>query len=383
MSGFVHNTPAFRTFAGDRALAGLGRELRRAQLTRVVLIGSASAMRAAAVERLRAALGTAVVGEFARAREHSPIPVVEGARDVLREAHADAVVVVGGGSSVVTARAAVILLAEDRDLRVLASRRDETGVMVSPRLEAPKLPIWIVPTTPTTAYAKAGSAVSDPETGERLPLFDPKTRARGVAFDPGFASTAPDHLVRSASLNAFSLAVEGLHAAGADPLADALLAHGLRLALEWLPRVGDDPCARLELMSAALLSGQGSDFARGGLAQGLSHTIGPRSSVANGVVEAMLVPTTTRLDEQLSGTSRHPLLSSVLGLPVTASTSEIADALQAFLHDLEVPSRLREVGVARDDLPALAAHAADDWAIASRPAPPGAGELLELLVTVW
>jgi hypothetical protein len=41
-------------------------------------------------------------------------------------------------------------------------------------------------------------------------------------------------------------------------------------------------------MLAALLCGQGSDYVGGGLAQALSHAAGPRSSIANGVVEALL-----------------------------------------------------------------------------------------------
>ena len=47
-------------------------------------------------------------------------------------------------------------------------------------------------------------------------------------------------------------------------------------------------------MLAALLCGQGSDYVGGGLAQALSYAAGPRSSVANGVVEALLVPHTMR-----------------------------------------------------------------------------------------
>ena len=67
-------------------------------------------------------------------------------------------VAVGGGSSVVTARAATILLGEGRDVRELCTRREADGRLVSPKLAAPKLPQWVVPSSPTTAYAKAGAA---------------------------------------------------------------------------------------------------------------------------------------------------------------------------------------------------------------------------------
>src|SRR5205823_10342577 len=127
--------------------------------------------------------------------------------------------------AIVTARAATILLAEKQDVRALCTRREPDGRLVSPRLRAPKLPLWIVPSTPTTAYAKAGSAVRDPATGERLALYDPKTRAQGIVLDPAMALTAPPRLTWSAALNVFSMAVEGLQSRHVDPLADALLAH--------------------------------------------------------------------------------------------------------------------------------------------------------------
>ncbi|MCS5498319.1 iron-containing alcohol dehydrogenase family protein [Cnuibacter physcomitrellae] len=378
-AGYSHSTPAFKTWSGDRALESLGREVGRSA-SRVVLVGSPSVFRSDAVDRVRAVLGDRLATEFTQVQEHSPLPVVERARDLLVDAGADAVVAVGGGSAIVTARAAVILRAEPGDPRALASRR-EGGRMVSPRLDEPKIPIWIAPTTPSTAYAKAGTAILDPDAGERLALYDPKTRARGVAFDPVLAATAPAGLVRSASLNALSLAVEGLLSEGGDPLADALLAHALRLAVRWIPLIEQEEQARLHLMAAALLSGQGSDYARGGLAQGLSHIVGPRSSVANGTVEAMLLPAAIRLEAVLSG-SRAPLVAAVLGIDGD-DPSDVARAIERVSSTAGLPAGLRDVGIAEDSLPDLAARARDDWSIASRALAPTADQLTELLRSSW
>ena len=275
-----HATPAFRTFCGEDACKALPRELARVGARRAVIIAPPVMVEhAEALRRLHDALGELLVGQFLQVAEHSPVD------------NADAVIAVGGGSSVVTARAASILLAEGSDIRELCTRREADGRLFSPKLTAPKLPQWVVPSTPTTAYAKAGSAIRDPETGARLALYDPKTRAQGIILDPVMALTAPRKLVWSAALNVFSTAVEGLQSRPIDPLADALLSQALRTTSAWLPRAEadpEDPQPRLYLMLAALMSGQGSDYTGGGLAQALSHAIGPRSSAANGVVEAVL-----------------------------------------------------------------------------------------------
>src|SRR5690606_1180052 len=135
-------------------------------------------------------------------------PGVPEAAEELRRLEADAVIAVGGGSAVVTARAASILLAERGAPLALCTSQGPNGELRSPKLLAPKLPQLIVPTSPTTATVKAGSAMVDPANGQRLVLFDPKTRAQSVFIHPALTASAPSSLVISAGLNTFTMAVE-------------------------------------------------------------------------------------------------------------------------------------------------------------------------------
>jgi alcohol dehydrogenase class IV len=386
MTELQHTTPAFRTFCGPDALAALPRELKRLGATRAVVVCSPSIPRRHqdAFARIEAALGGHLAGCFDGVREHSPIPAVEAARQALKNARADAVIAVGGGSAVVTARAATILLAEQRDARELCTRREPDGRLTSPRLLAPKLPQWVIPTTPTTAYAKAGAAVRDPETGERLALFDPKARAQGILIDPAIALTAPAGLALASGLNALAMAVEGLQSDVDDPLAEALLTHALRMLTQWLPRLRsapDEAEPRRRLMLAALLCGQGSDYVGGGLAQALSHAAGPRSSTANGVVEALLLPYTMRYNAPVVA-ARLGTIADALGEGDAPGERAIA-AVARLLRTVEVPARLRDVGVPLDALPDIVAHAIDDWALTRVPRAAAAGDLEELLQGAW
>jgi alcohol dehydrogenase class IV len=386
---FRHVTPAFRTFCGDKALDALPGELERLGCSRAVIVGGPWLLHQPdALGAVESALGPRLAGRFDDVEEHSPIPAVEKARRLLEETQADAVIAVGGGSSIVTARAASILLAEGKDVRDLCTRRGDDGRLTSPRLLAPKIPNWVVPSTPITAYAKAGSAVRDPATDERLALFDPKTRAQGVFLDPTVALTAPVGLTSAAALNAFSMAVECLEAGVDDPLADALLIHALRMLDEWLPRLEeqpDDPEPRLRLMLAALLCGQGSDFVGGGLAQALSHAAGPRSSVSNGVVEALLLPHTMRFNVPVTG-PRLGLIADALddtsNRRGTPDERAIA-AVERTLVSLGVPARLRDVGVEQEALPEIVKAAIDDWSITRVPRAVQRQDLVDLLKAAW
>lgn len=374
---FQHAAPAFRTFCGAGSLRSLPRELDRVGARRTVIFCGASMRRqhADALERVQDAVGSRLVAVFDGVQAQSPLPSVRTGASVVRDTRADAVIAVGGGSAVVTARACIILVAEQADIRELCTRRMPDGRLQSPRLTAPKIPSWIVPTTPTTAYAKAGAAVRDPDTHERLALFDPKARAQGVFLDPILASTAPDALVRGAALDAFAMAVEALQSNFSDPLAEALLAHSLHMLAARLPRFHSSPHdsgERLELMVAALLAGEGSDHAGGGLAQALGHATGPRSSTSNGVVEAMFLPHAMRFNARATAAGLARVRQAL-------GETTIDDLLRA----IQIPRRLRDAGVTRDVLDEVAEQAMADWALTRSPLPATLHDVRAILKQAW
>jgi alcohol dehydrogenase class IV len=192
----------------------------------------------------------------------------------------------------------------------------------------------------------------------------------------------------SAALNAFAMAVDGLQSSVDDPLAEALLLHGLRLLATWLPRLGQAPGdaePRLRLMTGALLVGQGSDHVGGGLAQALSHAAGPRSSVANGVVEALLLPHTMRFNAPVTR-DRLSLVSEALasaGANAPSSVDGAVGEVERVLAAAGAPARLRDVGVDPDDVDVIVDRTLDDWAITRVPRPADRGQLVDLLRQAW
>lgn len=385
---FAHATPDFRTFCGNDALSALPRELTRFGVTSVAVICNPSIRQHSLVfDRVERVLADFRLGVFDAVQPATPIPVVFEAAEFLARTKAEAVIAVGSGSAIVTARAASIVHAEGTDLRALSTRRGPDGAFVSPRLEAAKLPQWVIPSTPTTAYAKAGTAVRDPESGDRLALFDPKTLPKGIFLDPAMAATAPTRLVRSAALNALTAAIEGLQSSATDPIADGLLTHGLRLVSESLQSLSTSPNTsepRLQLMVAALLCGQGTNYKGGGLAQTIAHSVTKRSTAHNGEVEALLLPHTIKFTSP-STDRRLDQIVSDLGIAATAGsgTELLANLVNRLLAECKTPTTLREVGVEREDLDVIAQEALDDWFISRVPRPPTFSDLTKLLNEAW
>jgi len=387
MHSFQHVTPPLRLFSGPDSLAFLGRELDRLKSRRAVVFCGPWAQ-GPLLDAVQGGMGTRCAGVFAGVLAHSPVTSVQEAAGLLQQLEADAVVALGGGSSIVTARAGSILAAEKGDVRSLCTTRDLDGRLHSPKLQAPKLPQLIVPTTPTTAMVKAGAAVFDPATQERLALFDPKTRAQSIFIHPDLIRSSPRALIVSAGLNTFSMAIEGLVSRTGDPLADALLMHALRLTACHLPdpALGDDSAIRAELMHAAVLCGQGSDYAGAGITTVLGHAVGARNHLDNGIVNAIVLPHAIRFNGEAAVAGLEKV-AAALELPRQrgeALVSSVAGAVEALFARLDVPRRLQDVGVAREDLPGIAASGIDDWFLGGNPRRvQGADELVQILEAAW
>ncbi|MBH1964379.1 MAG: iron-containing alcohol dehydrogenase [Comamonadaceae bacterium] len=384
---FQHAPSAQRLFCGSESLGSLSRELDRLGCSRAVIIsGSSLASDQVASQRLRDALGHRLAGWIPGTMEHSPVPAVLEMSRELERLQADAVIAVGGGSAIVTARAASILLAEGDDVHRLCSQKDAGGKWISPRLTLPKLPQLVVPTTPTTACVKAGSAVLDPVSGLRLALFDPKTRAQAVFIDPQLVASVPASLVLSSSMNTLAMAVEGLESPQANPFSDALLMQSLRMLSDHLlSGVSGSSSGRCELVVAAALCGQGTDFGGAGLASVLGHAIGHKHGVANGLVNAIVLPHTMHFNASATGRGA-PHIAIALGA-ASQPQPDVKDAIDrvvSLLETLPVPSRLRDVGIEQADLGAIAEDALSDWFLQRNPRRvTSSAEVLGVLQAAW
>ena len=318
--------------------------------------------------------------------EQSPLATVEEGVEQLRRLDADAVIALGGGSAVVSARAATVLNGEGKPAHDLGTVFNPGRPPVSPMLVKPKLPQFVVPTTPTTAYAMCGAAVVVPG-GRRLSLVDPKARAQAIFLQPQLFAATPNRLVIDASMDAFAQSIQGLESQRRDPLADASLLHGVRLIRRSLGAQADPSSenARGDLMLAAQLIGEGTDHTGAGATSALGHAIGARFAVGNGAAKAIVLPHTLRFNAPVTRGCLNDV-ADALGL-ANRPEGDVSEAISAtcreFFNSLAVPSRLRELNVPYDALPQIADDVSQDWFFTQNPRPMGQAELMELLEAAW
>lgn len=384
IQSFQHVAPPFRLFSGPDSLSFLERELKRLGCRRAVVVCGSTLAQSPLLDLVRGAAGDRIAGVFGTVKPHSPLPTVLAAAAALKDWQADAVIAIGGGSAVVTARAATIFLAETETLEQMATSQDATGRLISPRLAAPKIPNLIVPTTPTTAAVKAGTAVLDPASRKRFALYDPKTRAQALFVHPEMLLSAPASLTVSSSLDTLSLAIEGLISRISDPLADAALMHAVRILATTLvpPGLDADPELRVRLMTAAILTGQGTDFTGAGIATVLGHAIGALHGAENGVTKSIVLRHALRYNADAAVRGMENV-ATALGLqdPGADAAERSNLRLEELFRSLKMPRRLRDVGISQESLPDIAARGMTDWFLHGNPKPVGDVAVLEQILT--
>lgn len=272
--------------------------------------------------------------------------------DVLRVvaalADADAVVAVGGGSVVEAAKAARLCVANDV--------RDERGIdrLLADGAAAPPHPALVaVPTTLSGAEFTRFAGVTNPETGGKDAIHHADLAPDTVILDPAAARTAPDSLWFATGLRALDHAVETWLSRAPAPYGDATALYAARLLAGGLPQAHRDPAdddARLVCQTGAWMAIQG---AVAGVPHGASHGIGAAltavTGMPHGVTSCIMLAHVARYNAPDSGT-RQAALAQAMGRPDVPLGDAIAE-LVALLH---LPGRLRDAGVARDWLPAVA-----------------------------
>lgn len=271
-----------------------------------------------------------------------------------------------------TARAITIIVGEGKPVEEMYTRHFPDKPPVVYRANAPKIPNILVPTTPTTGADRGGAAVWDDDPPRRKELYDPKTRPLATLVDPAALLTAPLSLYLDTSLTTFCSIVDALGNAGHPAVVLADYRFALEICVLYLPRLiasPDDPEVRVQLFMAAVLANRASQS---------TYNLTGRSRL-------------TSLDRTLryaypdigQGASNAVLLGTMMRLNRLTEPYEPA-FLEDFLGSLGVVTRLRDLGVPREDFQRLAEHEAAAPAFgqgANRIA--DTDELVRILESAW
>jgi alcohol dehydrogenase class IV len=297
----------------------------------------------------------------------------------------DVVVGIGGGSTIDLAKAAAAVVRNRNGSSVVDFLE---GVGRGLQIMQPPLNLIAVPTTSGTGTEVTKNAVIS----SYQPAFKKSVRSdlmvpRVVLVDPELTVSLPRETTAYTGMDAITQLIESYISRRAAPIPQALAISGLKLAIPALPAVVRDGSSRenRESMSqAALLSGLALANSGLGLAHGVAAALGSHCRVPHGLACAVMLSAALSVNLPV----RQTELASLERLfdPSDSNDAESAKRfvfrIEGLCRDVGIPARLREIGVAIDQLPALV-HGSRGNSMSGNPRDVGDDELLELLQKMW
>ena len=323
---------------------------------------------------------------FADVEPEPTVDVIDAAAAALADAApADVVLSLGGGSVIDTAKAAMVVALNGGTVVDYEDGAEE------PRPIQALLPHVCIPTTAGTGSEATGWAIFVDEARRyKNGVFDPRLVADVVILDAALTVSLPPVPTAGSGMDALTHAVEAAVSLFGNPATEALALQAVRLIAPALPRAiaaGDDLAARHDLLLASFLAGMAFSNSSCGIAHSLAESLGGFYRMPHGIANALVLPDVMAFN---AGAAPHQLalVAQALGAGAAGLTDEEAAAAAAAavrrLRDgLPLPRALRDLGVPREDLPALAAAAAAVAPESGNPKDASEQQLLALLENVW
>ncbi|MGR8946852.1 MAG: iron-containing alcohol dehydrogenase [Gammaproteobacteria bacterium] len=388
--------PIEDVYYGAQAVNDLGECLAASNVKNALLItGNTLANKTSLVEQVMAAANNRIKAVYTGTQQHVHRDSVLGAIEKAHQIGADAVVSFGGGTPNDTGKAVLLGLAENVNhvddfdrYRVKFEYPDKVEV---PPISGATLPMFAISTTLSGGEFTHFAGVTDSARQVKDLYIDKKLTAKAVFLDPALTLETPDWLWLSTGMRSVDHCIESLCSTSAHPFTDALAARSLNMLNRYLRECRADPSdlvARTQAHIAAWMSVCGLANVNLGLSHGIGHQLGARNDVPHGVTSCVMMHPTMNYNKDHVG-SRQAWIAEILGHNIAGLTTDEAstvgrDAVKALVSELDLPTRLRDVGVEPDDFAAIAKDAMEDLVVASNPRPVGSVEdVIELLHTAY
>lgn len=293
---------------------------------------------------------------------------VDAGLAVAREFQPDLLVGLGGGSSMDCAKGINFLFSCGGSMKDYWGEGKATG---------PLLPMIAVPTTAGTgSETQSYALIADAEAGTKMACGDKRAAFRVAILDPELTVTQPARVTALTGIDAMGHAIETYVTKRRTAMSVAFSREAWRHLAPNFIRVLDEPAnlpARAEMQLGACLAGLAIENSMLGGAHALANPLTASFGVVHGEAVALMLPHVIRHNARHCDHWYRELIESSGVVGPVATHESAGNALAAFVAQngqrAGLASRLGVCGVARDDIPRLAADAAKQWTGKYNPVP--------------
>jgi alcohol dehydrogenase class IV len=304
----------------------------------------------AAVDDLTSA-GLAV-DVFSEVSADPPEALVWRAAQLARDTKPACVIGFGGGSAMDVAKLVAILAGTDQVLSTMYG----VGNVKDRR----RLPLVLVPTTAGTGSEVTPISIVTTGATTKMGVVSPQLLADVAVLDAELTLGLPRHVTAHTGIDAMVHAIEAYTSRHKkNAMSDGKARQALQLLWQHLPEVLADPQnseSRQAVLMGACLAGQAFANAPVAAVHALAYPVGGMFHVTHGLSNALVLPHVL----QFNLPNAHALygeLSQCTG--GSASPADFLDGLEKLCVASGIERRLRDVGIAQNDVATLATAAMD------------------------
>ena len=289
---------------------------------------------------------------------------VNNGTDIFDQTNRDSVIGIGGGAALDVARAVVLRVNHREDL---FKYDDLIGGDVFVTNEVPHF--ITIPTTAGTGSEVGRSAIiADDETHQKKILFSPKLLAKIVFADPLLTMELPPFITAATGMDAMTHNMEAFLAKMPHPLCEGIALEGISLINQSLERAVNKPDleSRGQMLIASLMGAVA--FQKGlGVVHSLAHPLSSLLDTHHGLANAVNIP--YGMEFNIEG-FEHKFKRIARTMELKEETGEaVVRHLFELNAKINIPHKLRDIGVKNEHIETLADLAIADFAHPNNPKP--------------
>ncbi len=309
-----------------------------------------------------------------------PNPTIKNVLDALaafQASGAECIVALGGGSSIDTAKAVGVINNNPEFIDV----RSLEGVAPTKNRA---VPTFALPTTAgTAAEVTINYVITDEVNKKKMVCVDPNDIPMCSVIDCELMMSMPKGLTASTGMDALTHAIESYITPGAWTMSDMFEEKAIELIHQHLYNAvqnGQDVVAREGMANAQYIAGMGFSNVGLGIVHSMAHPLGAFYDTPHGVANALLLPYVMEYNAESPAKPKYLGIAKAMGVDTTGMSEDegvkaAIEAVKALSISINIPQRLSEIGVKKEDLHDLAVAAFNDVCTGGNPRPTSVEEI--------
>jgi alcohol dehydrogenase len=273
--------------------------------------------------------------------------------EIARSSYADVVIGLGGVRALSIAKGIALMATNEGEI---ADYFDERKAENSP------LPYIEIPSTPRNPFMFRDELwLSDARNRNSVIIKTPTGTTKYVIIDPMITTTLPQRFTATTVIDALSNAIEGYISTKSNFLSDTLFLQAIELFNENIfqaVNIPDDITSRANLALGGMFTCLGLSMARTGITSALSLVLSSKFKIHKSLSTAVLLPHV--LDFNITAVpAKLVKIATALGedvsnVSVVEAAIKAIEKVRKMIIELQLPMRLEEFGLNKDDLITIA-----------------------------